>query len=1169
LAVGALAAAVTFGLASTSAAFADAGPWWHIIQTVRPATIPPGGEGVVTVQAVNVGDGPTVGAATLSDLLPPGLSVVETAVEERLVPQVSFFTMPMGPRFDFGPDSSLSFFEFCATTSKSVSCTLKQNILKSFEEFGGSSFSGAKELKPFENFEVQIKVRADQGAVRGINRAEASGGSAPIARLKRALPIGSTAPAFGAEQLSVVPEEERGGIDVQAGSHPFQLTTTFALNQSLNPAKPPALPRNLSFNLPPGLVGNATAVAQCTDQQFDTIAHEGTGNGCPQDTALGVASITVDEPVGLELQTFAVPLFNLTPGVGEPARFGFEFAHAPVTLDTSVRSGADYGVAATVSNTTELLNFISSSVTIWGVPGDSRHDGARGWGCLRGGQLVLGRIACRATSEAQPPPFLTMPTACSLPFTASVEGVSWPTQAAPAGIPLETGEHGSYSLQDEFERPLSVAGCNKLSFSPSIEVQPDVQSASTSSGLTVRVKVPQEVSQNPQGLASSSVKDTTVALPQGVQLNPAGAVGLESCSESKIGFREVAGDQTDLFTPTLPSPFCPDASKIGTVKFKVPLIKHPLEGAVYLASQNANPFGSLVAIYVVAEDHESGILLKLAGEVHLTDSGQIISTLKNSPQAPLEEAEFHFFGGDRAPLATPALCGRYTTQASFSPWSGNPPVGSSSSFDVTSGPNGGPCQNPLPFAPTLAAGTANIAAGAFSSLTTTISRSDGNQDMQSVQLHMPPGLSGILAGVKLCPEAQANEGTCGPESEIGETIVSAGIGPSPVSVTGGKVYLTEKYADAPFGLSIVNPVKTGPFDLEHDTANPAQQPACDCVVVRAKIAVDPSTAALTITTDASGPHAIPHLIDGVPVQIKKVNVLVKRSGFTFNPTNCSPMSITGAISSDAGASSPVSVPFQVTNCAILKFAPKFSVSTSAKTSKAGGASLTAKLVEPPGSLGTQANITKVKVELPKQLPSRLTTLQKACTNTQFQANPAGCPAASIIGHATVHTPLLPVALSGPAIFVSHGGEAFPSLVIVLQGYGVTVDLVGTTYIDRAGITSTTFKTVPDTPFSTFELTLPQGRFSALAANLPAKANDSFCGQRLVMPSEFIAQNGAQLHRRTPVTVTGCAKKKALTSKQKLAKALKACRKKAKGKRAECVREARRRFGTVARKGRRR
>jgi hypothetical protein len=130
--------------------------------------------------------------------------------------------------------------------------------------------------------------------------------------------------------------------------------------------------------------------------------------------------------------------------------------------------------------------------------------------------------------------------------------------------------------------------------------------------------------------------------------------------------------------------------------------------------------------------------------------------------------------------------------------------------------------------------------------------------------------------------------------------------------------------------------------------------------------------------------------------------------------------------------------FQVTNCAILKFAPRFAVATSGKTSKANGAGLFFTIAYPKGTMGAQSWFKEAKFELPKQLPSRLTTLQKACLANVFEANPANCPAHSVIGHAIVHTPVLPVPLEGPAIFVSHGGEAFPSLTMVLQGYGVTV-----------------------------------------------------------------------------------------------------------------------------------
>jgi hypothetical protein len=1005
-------------------------------------------------------------------------------------------------------------------------------------------------VPPGDAVEVRIGVVDEHASSGEVNEASVSGGQAPSASVRRPITVSGQPTPFGVDDYELVPEEEGGAPYTQAGSHPFQLTTTLTLNQTGGhetrgaDAEPAALAKDLHFQWPAGLIGNPTPIDRCALGQFVTQPNfKEERNGCPPQTAVGIAAVTVNNPGGgAELLRIVVPLFNLEPAVGEPARFGFYIpaSQTPVIIDTSVRTGGDYGITVSVDNITQTTAFLSSEVTVWGVPADAQHDNQRGWGCL-GAARNLGNLPpCTPIAVERPPPFLSLPTSCTgTPLQTSVQSDSWANpnqQQSFAGRPMPT-----------------MDGCNRLPFSASISVAPDGQAASTPSGLTTDVHVPQDESLNAGGLAAGNVKDITVALPEGLQLNPAAADGLQSCSEAQIGFTgENPQTGTDEFTATEPS--CPDASKIGNVTIRTPLLPNPLKGFVYLAApQNfstppqENPFASLVAMYVVARDPVSGVLVKLPGSVSLSETGQITATFKNTPDVAFEDAELEFYGGDRAPLATPSHCGTYTTSATFLPWSGGEAVASGADFAITAGPNGTPCPGVLPFNPSLAAGSPNINAGAFSPLTTTISRQDGNQDIQSVQLHMPPGMSGILAGVPLCGEAQANAGTCGPASLIGETIVSVGLGGDPFTVTGGKVYLTERYQGAPFGLSIVNPADAGPFHLGK-------------VIVRARIEVDPHTAALTITTGA-----IPHILDGIPLQIKHVNVLVNRPGFTFNPTNCNPQSITGTIGSVEGASSPVSVPFQVTNCASLKFTPKFSVSTAGKTSKAGGASLTAKVIEPSGAMGTQANITKVKVELPKQLPSRLTTLQKACTSAQFEANPAGCPPASFIGHAVVHTPLLPVPLQGPAIFVSHGGEAFPSLVIVLQGYGVTVDLVGTTFISRAGITSTTFKTVPDVPFNSFELTLPQGKFSALAANLPANAKSSFCSQKLVMPAEFIAQNGAVLRQSTAVSVTGCAKRKALTRKQKLAKALKACKKKAKGKRPACVRQAHRKYGPIKKK----
>ncbi len=1072
-------------------------PWWYMSSQALPASLPRGEEGEIMVIGENLGDTSTLPSSTvtLTDRLPVG-------VEARSVSGLNQ-----------GPGQNSAVCEIRPGETREVACSVIGQV-------------GA-----FADFVVRIKVAVSETAQPGLNTMSISGGGA--ASVVSSSPVGvGGEPAFGVGQYAMLPENADGSIDTQAGSHPFQLTSTLALNQTADPGKPPAAVKDLRFELPPGLVGNPTPFPQCPVAKFTTQANA--YNLCPDDTVVGVASVTIALHIGgSTVSTEPVPLFNLTPSTGEPARFGFYYKSDPVYLDTSVRTGSDYGVTVTVPNITELASTLSTRVTFWGVPGDPRHDPVRGWNCLNPQEAGGGFGAsppCTATEQESPPPLLAMPTACEGPPQTSVEGDSWQDEGV-FTAPLK------YTFLDKFGNPVALDGCNQLPFDPSIKATPDGQAASTPTGLNVDVHVDQEAILNGTSLAESNVRNIEVVFPEGVILNPSAADGLQSCSEAQVGYLPgVSHPPSELhFTPTVPggtsalvqeetAPLepgvnaCPNAAKIATVKIRSPLLPpgHLVEGAMYLASpQNfhsfpaENPFESLVAMYIVAEDPVSGTVVKLPGSVALNQAtGQITATFEDNPQLAFEDAEIHLFGGERAPLATPAHCGTYATQAVFTPWSGNPPVTSSSIFQINSGPNGAPCPGQsLPFTPSLASGATNINAGSFSPLTTTLSRPSGDQELQSVTLHYPPGLSGLLSGVTLCGEAQANAGTCPESSRIGETIVSVGEGGDPFSVTGGRVYITGPYQGAPFGLSIVNPAKAGPFDLQEGRP----------VIVRAKIEVDPHTAALTVTTDPSGPHAIPTVIEGFALQIQHVNVLINRPGFTFNPTNCEKAEVTGVMNSAEGASSPVADPFQATNCAVLAFAPKFAVSTSGKTSRASGASLSVKLTYPSAPFGSQANIARVKVELPKQLPSRLTTLQKACTAVVFEANPAGCPPASIVGHAKAITPLIPVPLEGPAYFVSHGGEAFPSLIIVLQGYGVTIDLVGSTFINKAGITSSTFKTVPDAPVGTFELTLPQGQYSALAAN------GNLCKQKLAMPTEFLGQSGALIKTSTKIAVTGCPK----------------------------------------------
>ncbi len=1040
-------------------------------------------DGEIDVFAVNLGDAsadPKVQPVTITDELPPGLEVV--GVEGAAGATI-------GGRGEHNP--------LACSAGPPLTCTFT----------GTQTEAGAvplTRLAPYEQLEMRIAVKLVGAKSGEVNEASVVGGGAPAATTKQSLVVSGAPMPFAVNTYEMRPEEEGGGLDTQAGSHPFQLTTTFRLNETYEGnalrGEPVGLAKDLHFKLPPGLIGNPTPFPRCTLEQFlkANAANVEFGDACSARTAVGVARTILTVP-GLFEKSIApiwVPLFNLEPAVGEPARFGFYFAGSPVILDTAVRTGGDYGVTVNVTNITQTAGFIASEVTFWGVPGDPRHDGQRGWACLDPLEITVGsNEVCSPGGELHPPPLLALPTSCTGPLQTTMEADSWQEP------------HDVQSLASTEPMP-ALDGCNRLQFDPSIEVAPDGQAGSTPTGLAVSVHVPQDVSLNPNGLAEADVKNTTVALPEGVAINPAAADGLQACSEEQIALN-TSGPSS-----------CPDASKVGLVKIKTPLLPNELNGAAYLAAQDANPFGSLVALYVFAEDPVSGSRVKLAGEV-VTDpvTGRLVSTFKNTPQLPFETFELHFFGGDRAPLSTPPLCGAYTTTASIGSWTGSEPADSSSTFDVVSGPNGSPCESPLPFSPSLTAGMTSIQAGGFSPFTMTMSRPDGSQNLQAIQLKMPPGLSGTLAHVKLCPEAQANAGTCGPESLIGHTTVSVGVGGDPYTVVGGEVFITEGYKGAPYGLSIVNPAKAGPYDLGK-------------VIVRAKIEVDPLTADLTITTDNSGPYKIPTILDGIPLQIQHVEVSIDRPGFTFNPTNCSPLAVGGTLYSDEGSSAAVKVPFQITNCAVLAFKPKLTAKTSGKTSRVNGASLSVKLTYPAGPY--DANLAKVKVDLPKQLPSRLTTLQKACAAATFEANPASCPAESIVGHAVASTPVLPVPLSGPAYFVSHGGEEFPQLIIILQGYGVTVHLVGSTFInEKTGVTSSTFKSVPDVPVGTFELTLPQGKYSALAAN------GNLCtAKKLTMPTLFIGQNGATIKTTTPITPTGCAKKSAKKAKHAAHKAKK-------------------------------
>jgi hypothetical protein len=906
---------------------------------------------------------------------------------------------------------------------------------------------------------------------------------AVAAALLLAAAAGPAQASFGVESTQMKAEEQNGAPATQAGSHPYAITTTVLLKrhplsaeqekEGLGDAGPLGREiadgdvRNIETTFPAGVVGDLAGVERCPEQM---LARQ----ECPASSEVG--TVAFDSPVAKVWESGENPVFNIAPSSPKVAgALGFTvggvgfIAH----LVGGVHSGGDYGITGVVPGIPQVANADGVTLTMWGDPSAPGH-------CR---QTVSGGPCVAVPHRGAP--FLTLPTWCPTESTAAVR------EELSASARSESWQEPGVWTPLLFSSPMAApTGCERLRFTPSIEVRPEETAVASPTGVSIVLKIPQVEAAG--SLAEANMREMVVVLSPGLVASPGAVNGLSACSEAQIALASAA--------PAA----CPDSSKVGSLEARTPLLDHSVTGSVYMAQQGnagpeqgSNPFGSMMAMYIVVEG--GGIQFKVAGEVTLDEAtGQVTARFKNLPRLPYSEMKVNFFGGPRAALVE-TVCGTYTTTTSLTPWSApqsGPPATPRSSFAVSSGcPTGA-------FNPTTAAGTTSNQAGAYSPLVQTFSRRDGEPELERVAERIPPGLLASITHVTECPEPRASKGECGPESQIGEASVEVGAGPDPFVVTGGKVYFTGPYEGAPFGLSMVVPAVAGPFNLGN-------------VIVRATLTIDPHTALVTVTTDP-----LPRMIKGVLAQVKSVTVKVDRPEFVFNPTSCEHESFSVTMQGTSGVPAVVSVPFQAAGCDALRFHPNLTAETSNNATRRSGAGLDVKLTYPRGPQGTQANIAKVKVELPRQLPARLTTLQKACPSATFNADPAGCPAASDVGTVTATTPLLPVALSGPAYFVSNGGAKFPELVVVLQGDGVLVYLDGETFISPRGITSSTFNAIPDVPVGSFELRFPQGPDSALASG------GNLCAGPVTMPTTFVAHNGATLKQATRIQVSGCPKARA-------------------------------------------
>ena len=1078
-------------------------PGWMVESRSYPTELLPGKEGVLVIEVYNIGAGQTQSGEKvhLTDTLPAGLEATgepgPMGISGEIGKEVIEYAEEEDDEAEKAAQGDASVLERqhywqCSGTTV-VSCETAPGA-GGIERPIKSGYVG--------RIGIPVKVIGSPGTV--LNHVTVSGSSAPsAAESNDRLTIGSGTPSFGLTGFEGWFSNGDGALDTQAGSHPYDLTLNFGLN-AIEGGPAGAGLREVAIALPPGIVGDPHAVPQCSREQFFSALSE----PCPPETQVGVDTAGNDPFPGFGDGDFEVraAVYNLVPPPGVPAEFGFNILGVDTVIDFGVRSGSDYGIVGTTHN----VGFrpVFNSITLWGTPSEETHDFER---CGGGNNCNF------PGSQGVPRALLTVPTACEGPLTARITANSW--------VGSEPVSRESFALHGSEGRPIGFEGCEKLSFHPFLTVAPDTSFADTPAGLTVDLKVPQEgltlggsdekITQKlvAGGFSAANVKDTTVTLPEGVTINPGQAAGLGACGPAEDGLTTEA-ERAEGKEDNGPA-HCPNASKVGTDEIETPLLQKTLKGGVYVMPSDPPH----VQLLVTAEGE--GVFVKLVGNVHLNEqTGQLVTTFSNTPALPFTDFKLSFSGGAQAALSTPLRCGTYATNTDFTSWA-SPFIGDvfpTTNFQILGGTGGAACPSgSLPFSPSMIAGSTTDQAGGFTDFSLLLRREDDQQRIRSLQFKTPEGLLGMISKVPLCPEAQANAGTCSAASQIGHTVVEAGPGPYPLVVpqpgqAPAPIYLTEGYKDAPYGLSIVVPLHVGPFTLQTQ-------------IVRAKIEVNPITTQLTVTTDA-----LPTIIDGVPADLRAINAVIDKPGFMFNPTGCEPGSFSGTATSTEGASVPIGSHFQMGSCRALAFKPNFKVSTSGKTSRKDGASLDAKILYPTGELGdnqasSQSNVKMVKVDLPKQLPSRLTTLQKACPSATFEANPAGCPEDSKVGTATAITPVLPVQLTGPAYFVSYGGAKFPELVIVLQGYGVTVYLHGETFISKAGITSSTFRKVPDVPITSFELQLPEGPFSALAAN------GNLCTTKLAMPTAFTGQNGAVLKQSTPISVTGCAKHKTKKTKK--------------------------------------
>ena len=1049
-------------LGAAGAAPAVAAPVWHLYIHHYPTNFEPGSETAgYSFDVENVGDASTSGPVTVTVRLPPGTSRNGAFTNSATSEENQQWSCPG------------------SSGDTTVVCTTADSIPRHYD---------------LRNLFVGVDVEA--GVAEGTVLASAEvegGGAASTASATEATPISSRPAPFGI----FAPSFEVGFLKADAatpvlesGAHPALARFPFDFNTIPAPlggaervVSPPEPIRDLRVDLPPGFLGNPTAVGECTQAQF-------TLNECPRDSQVGridlrLYPISPDETNYFQIYSpTTAGVFNLSHPRGVVTDLGFVFASNPVHIKASLDPANHYAITTEVPLINETVPAYGSRLTLWGVPADHSHDSER---CGS-----LSKTAEECPTDHEKVPFLTTPSRCGVDHIARI-------------FDYDSWQHpGVYGTPIDYTLPDQTTHCEKPRFEPDVSIEPTGHQANTPTGLNVHIEVPQN--ENPDALGTPPVKSTVVTLPEGMTVNPAFAEGLAGCTESQIGLE--TDDPVE----------CPDNSRIGEVQLRSPLLPNPIEGSMYLARQEENPFGSLLAVYLALHDtEERGVLVKVAGKISLDSAtGQITTSFDQLPELPFEDLTLKFRSGDRAPLVNPPTCGTHAIAATMTSYARpGEAVGASNSFSVSEGPGGGACQGSLgarPFDPSLVAGTLNPVAGAFSPLALRVFRSDADQELSTVEGAAPAGLTASLRGVGRCSEAQIataaarshpGEGaleqahpSCPADSQVGTVQAGAGAGPSPIYVP-GKIYLAGPYEGAPASGVAIVPAVAGPVDLGD-------------VVVRAPAYIDPRTAQITIKSDP-----LPQIVNGVLIRTRDVRINLDRPRFSLNPTSCEPMSIAASLRSTEGATKLDSERFQVGSCASLGFKPRLRLKLRGGTRRGRFPALKA-VYRPRGG---DANASSLVVRLPHSAFIEQGHFRTICTRVQFAAaggDGAGCPPASAYGHVIAYTPILDQPLEGP-VYLRSSSHNLPDMVLVLHGppsLPVRFEAVGRIDSARGGIRST-FEGIPDVPLSAVVLEMEGGR-KGLIVN-----STDLCKGRHRARASYTAHNGKRVGGKPLVRAVKC------------------------------------------------